>query len=307
MDISHIRYFSKLYETLNYARASEELFVSRQALHKVIRQMERETGAPLFENVRNALVPTQAAHSLYRASRTAVRGFGEIDSAIAAMKLQAGEAKVLGRCIGADDVLRWDEKEKLNTHNDDMHDSLPFKLRTFNCSCDEVRESVLAGTFDYGIVIGGGVDPLLFDVEIGRTGRYYLTVRRDHPAAAWEHASLAEMRNLPFAVQGEGYDSHRLLVGKCREAGFDPSVVFSDPSMLACVNAVRAGLAVACTFLPAEDMGFGAELVSIPLTDPDLTWAYQVIAKKGLGDAYIMRYFCGTYTRWDTVTLPDIG
>lgn len=307
MDISHIRYFSKLYETLNYARASEELFVSRQALHKVIRQLEREVDGPLFENVRNALVPTQAAHSLYHASRTAVRGFDEIDSAIASMKLQVGDAKVLGRCIGADDVLRWDEKEKLNTHNDDMHDPLPFKLRTFNCSCDEVRDSVLSGTFDYGIVVGDPVDPLLFDAETGRSGRYYLTVRRDHPASAWERASIAEMRDLSFAVQGNGYDSYRLLTSKCREEGFEPYVAFSDPSMLSCVNAVRSGLAVACTFLTAEDMGFGAELASIPLDDPELVWTYYVLAKKGMGDTYIMRYFCGTYTRWDCVALSEFA
>lgn len=87
MDILQISYFSKVYETTNYAHAAESLCVSRQGLRKVMRNLEREVGQPLFVNVANRLQPTEAAHRLYKASRTFVEGFRELEDAVAAMKL----------------------------------------------------------------------------------------------------------------------------------------------------------------------------------------------------------------------------
>ena len=86
MDILQISYFSKVYETTNYAHAAESLCVSRQGLRKVMRNLEREVGQPLFVNVANRLQPTEAAHRLYKASRTFVEGFRELEDAVAAMK-----------------------------------------------------------------------------------------------------------------------------------------------------------------------------------------------------------------------------
>ena len=40
MDILQISYFSKVYETTNYAHAAESLCVSRQGLRKVMRNLE---------------------------------------------------------------------------------------------------------------------------------------------------------------------------------------------------------------------------------------------------------------------------
>ena len=81
MDILQISYFSKVYETTNYAHAAESLCVSRQGLRKVMRNLEREVGQPLFVNVANRLQPTEAAHRLYKASRTFVEGFRELEDA----------------------------------------------------------------------------------------------------------------------------------------------------------------------------------------------------------------------------------
>lgn len=86
MDILQISYFSKVYETTNYAHAAESLCVSRQGLRKVMRNLEREVGQPLFVNVANRLQPTEAAHRLYKASRAFVEGFRELEDAVAAMK-----------------------------------------------------------------------------------------------------------------------------------------------------------------------------------------------------------------------------
>ena len=59
MDITHIRYFLKTAELLNYTRAADQLFITRQSLRQAIAAMEAELGQPLFVNTRNKLALTE--------------------------------------------------------------------------------------------------------------------------------------------------------------------------------------------------------------------------------------------------------
>ena len=59
MDITQLRYFLKTAELLNYTRASEALFITRQSLRQAIGAMESEIGQPLFVNTRNKLSLTE--------------------------------------------------------------------------------------------------------------------------------------------------------------------------------------------------------------------------------------------------------
>lgn len=58
VDILHLRYFSSVYESLNYSKSATDLFVSRQALRQAMQNLEREIGQTLFRNEANKLVAT---------------------------------------------------------------------------------------------------------------------------------------------------------------------------------------------------------------------------------------------------------
>ena len=55
MDITQLRYFLATADTLNYTKAAERLYMSRQALRQALASMEEELGFPLFLNERNKL------------------------------------------------------------------------------------------------------------------------------------------------------------------------------------------------------------------------------------------------------------
>ena len=55
MNISQLRYFLKTAELLNYTRAAEELFITRQSLRQAITSMEAELGVSLFTTTHNHL------------------------------------------------------------------------------------------------------------------------------------------------------------------------------------------------------------------------------------------------------------
>lgn len=75
MDITQLRYFLKATETMNYTRAAESLFISRQALCQSLTALERELGQPLFENDHNHLSLTLHGAYLQKAFRDLVADF----------------------------------------------------------------------------------------------------------------------------------------------------------------------------------------------------------------------------------------
>ena len=64
MTITQIRYFIKACETGSISTAAEELFITRSALSKAIKELESECGGRLFKHEGNLLVPTAAGEIL---------------------------------------------------------------------------------------------------------------------------------------------------------------------------------------------------------------------------------------------------
>ncbi len=75
MEITQLRYFLKTAQTLNYSRAAQELFTSRQALRHTLGTLEQELGQSLFYNDHNRLVLTEHGEYLRQAFQELVEGF----------------------------------------------------------------------------------------------------------------------------------------------------------------------------------------------------------------------------------------
>lgn len=216
MDILQISYFSKVYETTNYAHAAESLCVSRQGLRKVMRNLEREVGQPLFVNVANRLQPTEAAHRLYKASRTFVEGFRELEDAVAAMKLSQKTEVRLGGTYDSDDVFTTAEWRAFRSYPTEEHD-INVKLRYVRGSRPTLLAALLDGSLDYAHVVFTELDETRFECRIAREGRIFLTMRSDHPlggsrrsdhrGSAWcaaLHALRGQRRGRSHAARGPG-------------------------------------------------------------------------------------------------------
>ena len=75
MDITQLRYFLVTADTLNYTRAAEQLYMSRQALRQALTSMEEELGMPLFVNERNKLSLTVQGEYLQLSAAKVVEEF----------------------------------------------------------------------------------------------------------------------------------------------------------------------------------------------------------------------------------------
>jgi DNA-binding transcriptional LysR family regulator len=72
VDFRKIEYFIQVAECLSFAKASEKICISHQALSKQIRLLEEEIGAPLFERTTAKVNLTEVGKKMYSAFAPAV-------------------------------------------------------------------------------------------------------------------------------------------------------------------------------------------------------------------------------------------
>ncbi|WP_433443023.1 LysR family transcriptional regulator [Nonomuraea sp. CA-141351] len=63
-ELKHLRYFVAVAEELNFSAAARRLYVSQQALSRVIQQLERELGVRLFDRTTRSVRLTRAGEAL---------------------------------------------------------------------------------------------------------------------------------------------------------------------------------------------------------------------------------------------------
>jgi len=81
MDIRQLHYFLVLCEEMNYTRAAQRLFLSRQALRQSISALEAELCGPLFLSAHHKLSLTDRGVSLQRHAAPVVEQFQQMQAA----------------------------------------------------------------------------------------------------------------------------------------------------------------------------------------------------------------------------------
>lgn len=296
MDILQIRYFSKVYETLNYAQAAEALMVSRQGLRKVIHNLEREVGQALFVNEANRLKCTMAAQTLYAGSRAFVRGFRELEDSVTMMKLAQEQVIYLGSTYDSDSVFTDTERKVFRSLPLEEH-GLGVKVVYGRGSTSYLLGALLDGSIDYAHIVFSDLDDSLYDYRIALKGKLYVTVSEGHPLAAQQSVSMTDLEGVPISLFSRGDGVSEAVLTEARRCGVTLDVVRWDNDQRTRLDDVQEGTSATFTYRPV-DSDDGVGLVSIPFENPALSWNYAVVAKKGMGDPYLMRFFAGEEVDW---------
>ena len=95
MDIRQLHYFLVLCEEMNYTRAAQRLFLSRQALRQSISALEAELCGPLFLSAHHKLSLTDRGVSLQRHAAPVVEQFQQMQAALHA-EIQSAQPVRIG-------------------------------------------------------------------------------------------------------------------------------------------------------------------------------------------------------------------
>ena len=229
MDIRQLHYFLTLCEEMNYTRAAQRLFLSRQALRQSISALEAEMCGPLFISAHHKLALTDRGMSLQRHAAPVVEQFQQMQAALRA-EIQSAQPVRIGISV----ALVPDYLPGLETQLDKFRQQYPHvEMRFRLLDNDAVADGVEQGELDAGLVIDLGC-----------------------AAPVLARTTLAELRGQRVLLPSLRQDLFSPLWAACARAGFAPNAEIG-PSFYQAYYLVQEQL---CTCLTRYEPGARREL-----------------------------------------------
>ena len=252
MDIRQLHYFLVLCDEMNYSRAAQRLFLSRQALRQSISALEAELCGPLFLSAHHKLTLTDRGMSLQRHAAPVVEQFQQMQASLRA-EIQSAQPVRIGISVS----LVPDYLPGLETQLDKFRQQYPHvEMRFRMMDNDAVADDVEQGELDAGLVIDLGCAALALARTTLRADPACLLVPRGH--AFWDKESipLTELRGQRVLLPSLRQDLFSPLWSACARAGFAPNAEIG-PSFYQAYYLVQEQL---CTCLTRYEPGARREL-----------------------------------------------
>ena len=217
MDLRHLSYFVAVAEEGSFTRAARRLYVSQPALSQRVRKLEDELGARLFDRRGRDIELTEAGRALLEGAYAMQRAINAAREAagVGAGRLRVGFVEyanhaVLPEVLGAFRRLRPDAQ-------------LEYRE---GCTAEQVG-ALREGEIDVGFVGLPLEDRTGLLLERLARVELMAALPEGHRLATGQAVALAELADERFLLFPREFNPgyYDYLVGRCREAGFDPEVV----------------------------------------------------------------------------------
>ena len=262
MQLHQLEYFVAVARQLHFTRAAEELHVAQPSVSQQIRKLETELGVRLFHRMKRRVALTPAGETLLPRARQVL---SDIEEARAEVQDLAGLSR--GRlAVGAPPSVSTTLLPRAMAAFHAEYPGVTLSLREAG-SGDLIRY-LEQGELDLAVVIMPARHPALHTTPL-LDEELVLAVPPDHHLADRDSVDIAELRETPFVMFGEGYDLRVTTLAACRRAGFEPRVAVDGGEMDSILRLVAAGLGV--TIVPGMVIEPGAGVRGIRVDRPALT------------------------------------
>jgi DNA-binding transcriptional LysR family regulator len=247
VDLKRARILREVAVRGSFSDAASELHLSQSAVSQHVATLEREVGMKLLERTSRGPRLTPAGDVLVRAAEAAITRLDEAEREINAIAgLEAGEISVASFPSASATLLTSAVSEftarhpriTVRIHEAEPEESLPM-LRG--------GELDLAVTFDYPSVPRDWEDRDVERIHL-LTESMHVALPRSHPLADRDRVKLNELRDEAWLNSVRPSSCSELVVGACRDAGFEPRSTFQSDDYHVLQGFVAAGLGV--TLLP---------------------------------------------------------
>jgi DNA-binding transcriptional LysR family regulator len=243
--------------------AGQLLGMSQPAATQLLKALEASTGLRLFERVSGRLRPTPEATALYAEVKRAFRGLEELDHAVAGLRgfnlgrLQIGAMQALSGHLFSRAIRDF--------HVDHPGVRISLQVRT----SDEVRDLVLSGRMDFGVVADGSNTSGL------RSSTFYrlpgvCAFPAGHRFERLDVVTLEHLGEEPFVAHNPENRTRLMLERALKAAGLGINIVLETPNSATLCTAALEGVGVALVnpltaldYLPA---GLQIRPISAPVT-----------------------------------------
>lgn len=278
MELRQLEYFVELCRVRNFTRASENLNVAQPSITKAIQRLEDELGVRLVERDRKPIGLTKAGEMLYEGAQEVLGKLDALAREVAATARTQRRVVSIGISPFTGILL-----DRMLTTAGSAQQGVFFNI--VRRSSVEIIALLLSKDLDLGWVIGEDLPDDLEFVPL-ETQEALLLLRPDHPLCRRETITFADLHSeaLSFQVSNRSSVLSRLVLKRCREAGFEPlqsaDIPQFHPDIHMAVEWVRNGLGP--SFIPEHAAGDVMDLV-VASVHPPLTFRTGLAFRKGSG------------------------
>lgn len=241
MELRQLQAFIAVAEQQNFTTAGSRLRLTQSAISQQIKALEESCGVSLFDRTSREVKLTEAGEVLLKRARFIL---AQVDNAYTAMAELAGGTKGHCRFASLPSVAAYLLPPVIAKFQQQYPE---VELHLTEALQDQVLAVVQQGSADFGILNLPVADPHLHSMSLMRD-EFVLLVPEGHRLVGQQEVPMLELAEEGFILFPKGGGGRDKLTEACRQAGFQPRVVFESDDRETILGLVTAGVGV--TFLP---------------------------------------------------------
>jgi len=238
LNLHHLRIFARVAQESSFTRAAESLHLSQPAVSKAVRELERQTGLPLFERAGRSTRLTAAGESLHARARELFAVERSAEEELRALRGLNGGVLRVGASTTVATYLLFPYLGRFRAANPRV------ELRVSSANTRAIARALLERRLDIALVEGPVRHPQI-DVVPWREDELMVIMPPSHRLARRRSIRLRDLAGEPFIVREPGSGTRKVAERALAAEGVEIDVALQLGSTEAIKQAVAAGLGLA--------------------------------------------------------------
>ncbi|HEX5971053.1 MAG TPA: LysR substrate-binding domain-containing protein [Gemmatimonadaceae bacterium] len=238
LNLHHLRVFARVAEEGGFTRAARAMRLSQPAVSKAVRELERQTGVPLFERAGRATRLTGPGEALFARARELFAVERSAEEELRALRGLSGGVLRVGASTTVATYLLFPYLARFREANPGV------ELRVSSANTRAIARALLERRLDVALV-EGPVRHARIEVVPWREDELVLITPPTHRLAAKRSIELRALSGEPLIVREPGSGTRRVAERALAAHDVSPRVTLQLGSTEAIKQAVAAGLGVA--------------------------------------------------------------
>lgn len=274
MNIRDLMLFREIVKEKSLTRASKVLYMTPQGLSRVVKSLEGELNCQLLVRTASGIELTESGMCLSEYGDRITADYRELRNEI--LHIQQRNHGVVD-LLSAYGILRLVTPECIVAFQK-KHPDIDFHYREYPDRQVERLFQEREGNVAFSIA---DLDENLYDISELEVFPIKLLVNENHPLSSKAAVTIHDLKYQPLYIESQEFKIHHLIKNKCREAGFEPNIIFETSGFSLCHKMVKAnkGISVTVDFVFDDMRGSGMKL--IPFSDGVYEWKICMITRRG--------------------------
>lgn len=274
MDVRDLQVFLSVARHLNYTRAAEEVNLSQPSVSVRMRQLERDLGSKLFEQLGKKVALTEAGQLLIPYATRVIAILEDVRHAVGELKgLELGSLR-----IGASTTPGMYLVPQSIAHFKHRYPKVEVHLAVRDTR--QIEEGVIQNEFDFGFV-GGHLAGDEVDVIPWLTDQIVLVVAPTHRLAQKKSVKPHDLRKEKFIVRERGSATRAAMLAHLLKSGLEIDTIMEMENPESVKKAVQSGLGIAFISKFAVETELKARtLVNVHVRSLDIQRELKIVFRK---------------------------